>query len=191
MSFQPLKVAAPVHDFVDPRLKKENREKSRHEHPQKVCCSIGGMQIWHPAIVARSRGLRGRTKRPLRDRFRSRRSKGRNASKQMTTVNRGLVYSILSDAPHRIPRDSPRRRSRQCHLSCRARTSPHRGRDQEGPARPACSSRCKRRPNHLSLSSVKQNCIFPKKNDTILSFQTSSSLAFFYLPRPEGENTGK
>jgi len=118
---------------------------------------LGRAQVWHPANLARSRGLR-ENERPVRDRFRSREVKGRDSSKQITPT-RGLVYSISSDAPHRIREIVRRRRSRQCHLSCRARhRSPRR--DPRRPCSTCVLLALQTSPESSFVKQRKQDCIF-------------------------------
>src|SRR5439155_16946421 len=48
MSFQPFDVTAPIHNFINARLKKENGEKRRDKNLQQICCSRECVQAWHP-----------------------------------------------------------------------------------------------------------------------------------------------
>src|SRR6266700_7072714 len=52
MTLKKLKIAAPVDYFIDTRLKKENREKSRGQYLKNEDCSAAGAKTWHrPSIT--------------------------------------------------------------------------------------------------------------------------------------------
>src|SRR5882724_5797889 len=47
MSFQPFEVSAPIDDFINSRLKKKNRQKSRREKLHQISCFGRRVQSWH------------------------------------------------------------------------------------------------------------------------------------------------
>jgi hypothetical protein len=51
MSFQPLKIAPVIEDFINARLQEKNREKRGDEYLQKACRSYERVQVLHGAIV--------------------------------------------------------------------------------------------------------------------------------------------